>query len=196
MEKLARLSEMQEQRTDKKTAPECPFAPLAPSYLVRDKEFFMKHAYNQALKAWKESEVPVGAVIEMNSQIVAFAHNMVETTKDPTAHAEILAISQAAAKLGDWRLNECTLYVTKEPCPMCSGACVMARLKKVVYAVPDPKMGFLGGALKIHEVPTLNHHLEVECGVLAEQCQQMIKTFFMLKRKSAENADVCKTKNT
>ncbi len=167
-----------------KDAPECPFDPLYPSYLEKSDEFFMKLAYNQALKAWKLGEVPVGAVVEYGGEIVAQAHNRVEQTKDPTAHAEILAITQAASKIGDWRLNGATLYVTKEPCPMCSGACVMARLSRVVYAVPDEKMGFLGGALEIHKVPTLNHRLEAAQGVLEKECLEMIKTYFAAKRKS------------
>ena len=173
-----------------KTPPPCPFEPMFPSYLNRDNEFFMKLAYNQALKAWKLGEVPVGAVVEYCGEVVAQAHNSVEQSQDPTAHAEILAINQAAAKIGDWRLNGATLYVTKEPCPMCSGACVMARFSRVVYAVGDPKMGFLGGALKIHEVPTLNHRLVVQSGVLRDDCMLMLKTFFNLKReeKNAEKA--------
>ncbi len=166
-----------------KTIPECPFLPLHPSYMLRDDTFFMKLAYNQALKAWKEGEVPVGAVIEYQGEVIAQAHNMVEQTQDPTAHAEVLAITQASAKLEDWRLNEATLYVTKEPCPMCSGACIMARISRVVYATKDSKMGFLGGALQVHLVPTLNHHLQVSHGILEEECTQMIKTFFELKRK-------------
>ena len=165
-----------------KTIPECPFEPLFPSYLVRDDEFFMKLAYNQALKAWKLGEVPVGAVIEYGGEVIAQAHNTVEQSQDPTAHAEILAITQASAKIGDWRLNGATLYVTKEPCPMCSGASIMARLSRVVYAVPDSKMGFLGGALSTHEVPTLNHHLQVTQGVLQDECLELIKTYFALKR--------------
>ena len=165
-----------------KTAPPCPFQPLYPSYMNRDGEFYMKLAYNQALKAWAEGEVPVGCIIEYGGEIIAQAHNMVEQTKDPTAHAEILAITQAASNAGDWRLNGANLYVTKEPCPMCSGACVMARISRVTFAVPDSKMGFLGGALKIHEVPTLNHRLETVSGVLREECELMLKTFFMLKR--------------
>ena len=154
---------------------------MFPSYLNRDDEFFMKLAYNQALKAWKLGEVPVGAVVEYCGEVVAQAHNSVEQAQDPTAHAEILAINQAAAKIGDWRLNGATLYATKEPCPMCSGACVMSRLSRVVYAVGDQKMGFLGGALKIHEVPTLNHRLTVQSGVLQDECMLMIRTFFNLK---------------
>ncbi|MBE6411473.1 MAG: nucleoside deaminase [Opitutales bacterium] len=165
-----------------KTIPECPFEPLFPSYLVRDDEFFMKLAYNQALKAWKLGEVPVGAVIEYGGEVIAQAHNTVEQSQDPTAHAEILAITQASAKIGDWRLNGATLYVTKEPCPMCSGASIMARLSRVVYAVPDSKMGFLGGALSTHEVPTLNHHLQITQGILQDECLELIKTYFALKR--------------
>ena len=165
-----------------KTIPECPFEPLFPSYLVRDDEFFMKLAYNQALKAWKLGEVPVGAVIEYGGEVIAQAHNTVEQSQDPTAHAEILAITQASSKIGDWRLNGATLYVTKEPCPMCSGASIMARLSRVVYAVPDSKMGFLGGALSTHEVPTLNHHLQITQGVLQDECLELIKTYFALKR--------------
>ena len=166
-----------------KTIPECPFEPLFPSYLVRDDEFFMKLAYNQALKAWKLGEVPVGAVIEYGGEVIAQAHNTVEQSQDPTAHAEILAITQASSKIGDWRLNGATLYVTKEPCPMCSGASIMARLSRVVYAVPDAKMGFLGGALSTHEVPTLNHRLQITQGVLQDECLELIKTYFSLKRK-------------
>ena len=102
--------------------------------------------------------------------------------RDPTAHAEILAITQAARKLGDWRLNGATVYVTKEPCPMCSGACVMGRVSRVVFSVPDPKMGFLGGALKFHDIPTLNHAIQVDSGVLFDECSRLLKTFFALKR--------------
>ena len=166
-----------------KDVPDCPFEPMHPSYLNRDDEFFMKIAYNNALKAWREGEVPIGAVIEYGGEVIAQAYNRVEGTKDPTAHAEILAITQASAKLGDWRLNGATLYVTKEPCPMCSGACVMSRLSRVVYAIPDAKMGFLGGVMKFHDVPTLNHSIEVSSGVLYEECLALLKTFFALKRK-------------
>ena len=167
----------------RKEFPPCPFPPLHPSYLSRGDEFFMKLAYNQALKAWNCGEVPVGAVIEFGGELIAQAHNSVEGSRDPTAHAEILAITQAAAKLGDWRLAGATLYVTKEPCPMCAGACIMSRLKRVVYAVSDPKMGFLGGAMKFHDLPTLNHSLSVENGALEAECAELLKTFFALKRR-------------
>ena len=167
----------------RKDFPPCPFSPLHPSYLSRGDEFFMKLAYNQALKAWNCGEVPVGAVIEFCGEVIAQAHNSVEGSRDPTAHAEVLAITQAAAKLGDWRLSGATLYATKEPCPMCAGACVMSRLKRVVYAVSDPKMGFLGGAMKFHDLPTLNHSLAVESGALEAECAEHLKTFFALKRR-------------
>ena len=101
----------------------CPFQKVFPSELVRDDAYFMAHAFNEAVEAWKEDEVPVGAVIVSGGIIIASAHNRTVATTDPTAHAEMLAITQAAKALGDWRLNECTLYVTKEPCPMCSGRC-------------------------------------------------------------------------
>ena len=172
----------------RKAFPPCPFSPLHPSYLSRGDEFFMKLAYNQALKAWNCGEVPVGAVIEFGGEVIAQAHNSVESSRDPTAHAEVLAITQAAAKLGDWRLAGATLYVTKEPCPMCAGACVMSRLKRAVYAVSDPKMGFLGGAMKFHDLPTLNHSLAVEGGVLEEECSRLLKTFFSLKRGIAKGS--------
>ena len=170
--------------SSKKETPPCPFEPMRPSYLLRDSSFYMKLAYNQALKAWEEGEIPVGAVIELGGEIIAQAHNRVEQCGDPTAHAEMIAITQASAKIGDWRLNGATLYVTKEPCPLCSGACVMSRLGKVVYAAADVKMGFLGGAVKIHQVPTLNHRLIVESGVLEAECSQMLKTFFSMRRQN------------
>ena len=166
-----------------KSAPPCPFEPLYPSYLNKGDEFFMKLAYNQALKAWAIGEVPIGAVIECGGEVIASAHNMVESTQDPTAHAEMLAITQAANKLGDWRLNACTLYVTKEPCPMCSGASIMSRINRVVYGAQDSKMGFLGGNLNVHLTKGLNHSLTVSDMVLQDECVELLKTFFALKRQ-------------
>jgi len=160
----------------------CPYEKLFPSQLVRDDTFFMKLAYNQAIDGWRADETPVGAVIEMHGEPIAAAHNCVDTSKDPTAHAEMLAITQAANAVGDWRLNECRLFVTKEPCPMCAGASIMARLKEVIFAVPDPKMGYLGGVMKAHLTPTLNHRLSVRSGVLEEECRQLIQAYFRLKR--------------
>ena len=143
----------------------------------------MSLAYNQAIDAWRADEVPIGAVIERGGEIIGAAHNSVEATQDPTAHAEMLAVTQAAAKMGDWRLEGATLYVTKEPCPMCSGAMLMARLKRVCYAVPDPKMGCLGGATDLNALPRVNHHVELtRGGVLEEECRELLQTFFRLKR--------------
>ncbi|MBO7521750.1 MAG: nucleoside deaminase [Opitutales bacterium] len=170
-----------------KTFPQCPFEPLRRSFLSRDDEFFMSLAYNQALKAWEAGEIPVGAVIEHGGEVVAQAHNMVETLQDPTAHAEILAITQAAKNIGDWRLNGSTLYVTKEPCPMCSGAAVMSRVSRVVFGAPDKKMGFMGGAAKFHEMSGLNHKTVVADLVLKDECVNLIKTYFLLKRKLSNN---------
>jgi tRNA(adenine34) deaminase len=162
--------------------PPCPFAPLHPSELNRDAAYYMAHAYNEALKAWRANEVPVGAVIEFEGAIIARAHNRVESLNDPTAHAEILAITQAAGHVGDWRLNGATLYVTKEPCPMCSGASIMARLARVRYAVADPKMGCMGGATALHGLPQLNHRVAVEGGVREDECRELLQAYFQLKR--------------
>jgi tRNA(adenine34) deaminase len=162
----------------------CPFPKRHPSELVRDDTYFMEQAYNQALEAWKADEVPIGAVVVHNGRVLATGHNQVESLKDPTAHAEILAIGSAAQQLGDWRLNECTLYVTKEPCPMCSGAAIMARLGRVVYASFDSKMGFMGGVFAAHEIPSLNHKVEITAGVLEAECTQLLQAFFRMKRET------------
>ena len=161
----------------------CPFEKIFPSQLKRDDEFFMALAYNQAIDAWKQDEVPIGAVIELGGEVIAAAHNQRDSTKDPTAHAEILALGQAAKAIGDWRLNAATIYVTKEPCPMCSGATLMARLKRVVYAVPDPKMGCLGGATDLNALPQVNHHLLLTRGVLEKPCLELLRAYFQLKRR-------------
>ncbi len=156
---------------------------LYPSELQeRDDEYFMKLAYNLAIDAFEVEEVPVGSIIEKDGEIIGSSHNEVERTKDPTAHAEILAITQAARFIGDWRLNDCTLYVTKEPCPMCAGALIQARAKRVVFAVEDSRMGYLGGALDLNATPTNNHKLLVEKGVMEKECRQILRDFFTKKR--------------
>ena len=160
----------------------CPFDKLHPSQLVRDDKFFMSLAFNLAVDAWRIDEVPIGAIIERGGEIIAAAHNEVERSGDPTAHAEILAITQAAKKIGDWRLNDCTLYVTKEPCPMCSGATIMSRLSRVVFAWGDPKMGCMGGATPLHSLPKLNHRVTVASGVLEEPCKEILQAYFNMKR--------------
>lgn len=167
---------------------ESPFEKLYPSELNRDADYYMTHAYNEAIEAWKIDEVPIGAVIEHGGRIIASAHNQSRSANDPTAHAEILAISQAANTLGDWRLNECTLYVTKEPCPMCSGALVIARIGKVFYGLPDPKMGCVGGATDLGALPESNHKFVSVGGVLEDLNHEILKAFFEKKRlaKKAE----------
>ncbi len=161
----------------------CPFEKVFPSELLRDDAFYMWSAYNLAIDAWRQDEVPIGAVIELGGEIIAAAHNQRDRTRDPTAHAEILALGQAAKAVGDWRLTGATLYVTKEPCPMCSGATLMSRLKRVVYAVPDPKMGGLGGATDLNGLPQSNHHLEITYGVLQVPCLELLRAYFKLKRQ-------------
>jgi tRNA(adenine34) deaminase len=160
----------------------CPFDKVHPSQLQRDDTFFMWLAYNQAIDAWRQDEVPIGAVIEIGGEVIAAAHNQRDSTRDPTAHAEILAMGQASKALGDWRLNAATLYVTKEPCPMCSGASLMSRVKRVVYAVSDPKMGCLGGAIDLNQLPQSNHHLEITRGVLEQPCLDLLRAYFRMKR--------------
>ena len=160
----------------------CPFEKVFPSQLQRDDVFYMQLAYNLAIDAWKVDEVPIGAVIELGGEVIASAHNQRDSTCDPTAHAEILALGQAAKALGDWRLNDATLYVTKEPCPMCSGAMLMSRVKRVVFAVSDPKMGCLGGATDLNALPQVNHHLEITRGVLDKPCLELLQAYFKIKR--------------
>ena len=160
----------------------CPFEKLRPSQLVRDDAFYMALAFNLAVDAWRIDEVPIGAVIVRGGEAIAAAHNEVERSGDPTAHAEMLAITQAARKVGDWRLNECELYVTKEPCPMCAGATVMSRLGRVVFGWGDPKMGCMGGAASVHQLPKLNHRVAVTAGVLEEPCRDILRAYFELKR--------------
>lgn len=164
---------------------DCPFRKIFPSELVRDDRYFMALAFNEALEAWREDEVPIGAVIARNGEVIASAHNRTAGANDPTAHAEMLAITQAANAVGDWRLNECALYVTKEPCPMCSGASVMARLGRVVFAWGDPKMGCLGGAFPLHELPNLNHRVNVASGVMEEECRSVLQAYFRRKREKS-----------
>lgn len=167
---------------------DCPYEKLYPSELERNAEYFMTLAYNEAIEAWKKDEVPIGAVIEHEGRIIASAHNQSRSANDPTAHAEILAISQAANSLGDWRLNECTLYVTKEPCPMCSGALVIARIGKVFYGLPDPKMGCVGGATDLGNLSESNHKFESVGGVLEALNHEILKAFFEKKRFENKNA--------
>ena len=150
--------------------------------------FYMQSALRCAHKAAKADEVPIGAVIVRNGEIIGRAWNQVEMLKDATAHAEMLAITQAEAAVGDWRLNECDLYVTKEPCPMCAGAIVLSRLRRVIFGCADPKSGAAGGWINLLQSDTLNHRCEVTSGVLGEESAALLRQFFGKKRvPSAES---------
>src|SRR5476649_2617756 len=144
--------------------------------------YFMGEALRQAAKAFEKGEVPVGAVIVRGGKIIARAFNQVELLKDATAHAEMLALTQAQTAVGDWRLTDCTLYVTKEPCPMCAGAIVHTRLARVVFGASDPKGGAAGGALNLLQFPTLNHRCEITPGVRETECRVLLKDFFAAQR--------------
>jgi len=145
-------------------------------------EYFMGEALRQAAKAYEAEEVPVGAVIVRAGRIIARASNQVEMLKDATAHAEMLALTQAQSAVGDWRLTDCTLYVTKEPCPMCAGAVVHTRLARVVFGAGDAKGGAAGGALNLLQFPTLNHRCEITGAVRLEECRALLKNFFAEQR--------------
>jgi tRNA(adenine34) deaminase len=164
---------------------EHPFQKLFPSQLKKDDIFFMAQAYNEAIDAYEENEIPVGAVIVYGEEVIGVAHNRVMALRDPTAHAEILAITQAARKIGDWRLNETRLYVTKEPCPMCSGAAIMARIGEVIYGFRDPRMGCLGGATSLGDLPGINHRPAVRGNVLEKACYGIMHHFFETRRKDS-----------
>lgn len=162
--------------------PPRPAEAAAPVIDLTSDDHFMREALRQAARACAAEEVPVGAVIVREGRVIARAFNQVELLKDATAHAEMLAITQAEAALGDWRLTDCTLYVTKEPCPMCAGAIVHARLARVVFGAPDPKGGAAGGALNLLQWPTLNHRCEITSGVRLEECRALLKQFFAAQR--------------
>ena len=144
---------------------------------------FMNLALREAQRGFDEDEVPVGAVVTRHGRVVARAHNRPIHLNDPTAHAEVLALRRAARKLGNYRLNDCILYVTIEPCAMCAGAIVQARLRGVVFGAGDPKAGSGGSALKVLNHPKLNHRLEVVKGLMVEDCASIIQEFFRGKRK-------------
>jgi tRNA(adenine34) deaminase len=145
-------------------------------------ESFMREALRLARKAFAQEEVPVGAVVVRGGRIIARAFNQVEMLKDATAHAEMLAITQAEAAVGDWRLNDCDLYVTKEPCAMCAGALVHVRMRRVIFGCTDPRSGAAGGTINLLEMPGLNHHCEITGGTLREECAGLLQTFFQAKR--------------
>lgn len=149
-------------------------------------ERYMQVAIEQARIAEENGDVPIGAVIVCENRIIGKAYNQREQLRDPTAHAEIIALTQAAAALGNWHLNGCTIYVTLEPCPMCAGALVLSRMDRLVYGCDDPKAGACKSLYNIVQDGRLNHRLEVTSGVLAEQCSKLLQDFF--QRRRTENA--------
>jgi tRNA(adenine34) deaminase len=163
---------------------------------LQSDQHFMSEALRQAARAYDAEEVPVGAVVVRQGRIIARAFNQVELLKDATAHAEMLALTQAEQALGDWRLTDCALYVTKEPCPMCAGAIMLTRLARLVYGVADPKSGAVGGALNLLQCPSLSHRCSITGGVCEEHCRSLLQKFFMrqrIKNKSADGRDPRKT---
>ena len=150
-------------------------------------EKFMKEALKEARKAYSKLEVPVGAVIVKNGEIIARAHNLKETKTDTTKHAEILAIQKASKKLKSWRLLDCEMYVTLEPCSMCAGAIINSRIKKLYIGAQDEKTGAAGSVLNLFEDFTFNHKVEVEKNILKDECEEILKRFFKELRKIKKN---------
>src|SRR5882757_849254 len=160
--------------------------PEEPIIDLQSDQYFMGEALRQAVRAYEAEEVPIGAVVVRGGRIIARAFNQVEMLKDATAHAEMLALTQAEEVVGDWRLSDCDLYVTKEPCPMCAGAIVHVRLKRVVFGASDPKGGAAGGALNLLQFPTLNHQCEITPGVRLDECRALLQSFFVEQRQAAK----------
>lgn len=155
--------------------------------MCSDDEYFMQQALLQAQQAYACGEVPVGAVVVKDHQIIGVGYNRPIANHDPTAHAEVMAMRAAAEKLGNYRLPGCSLYVTLEPCLMCSGAIMHARIERVIYGANDFKTGVCGSVIHVFEEQRLNHHAEVIGGVLAEDCVQLLKQFFAERRQQAKD---------
>jgi tRNA(adenine34) deaminase len=146
-------------------------------------EYFMREALRQAQKAYAADEVPVGAVVVREGKIIARAHNQMELLNDATAHAEMLALTQAEAAVGDWRLTDCELYVTKEPCTMCAGALVHTRIRRVIFGCPDPSAGAAGSLMNLLQISAFNHQCEIISGVLQNECAAILQDFFRKRRE-------------
>lgn len=153
---------------------------------LQSDHYFIGEALRMAVRAYEGGEVPVGAIIVREGRIIARAWNQVELLKDATAHAEMLAITQAEESVGDWRLSDCTLYVTKEPCPMCAGAIVHVRLARVVFGAWDVKAGAAGSAMNVLQFPSLNHRCEITSGVREPECRNLLRTFFAEQRQKTQ----------
>jgi len=149
----------------------------------QEKEFFMREAVNEARKAEAIQEVPIGAVVVLNKQVIGRGHNLRETMQDATAHAEMIAIHEACKQVGSWRLEKAQLFVTLEPCPMCSGASILSRIEEVYFGAYDPKGGTAGSLLNLLEDERFNHWCYVEAGILKEECGQLLTTFFQELRR-------------
>ncbi len=154
---------------------------------MEEKNKFMKQALKEAKKAYEKLEVPVGAVIVKDGKIIAKAHNLKETKTDTTKHAEILAIQKASKKLESWRLLDCEMYITLEPCSMCAGAIINSRIKKIYIGALDEKTGAAGSVLNLFEDYKFNHKVEVEKGVMQKECENILKDFFKMLRKYKKN---------
>ena len=154
---------------------------------MEQKEYYMRQAIKEAEKAYKKLEVPVGAIIVKDEKIIARAHNQKETKTDTTKHAEILAIQKASKKLKSWRLIDCEMYVTLEPCSMCAGAMINSRIKKVYIGAKDEKTGAVGSVLNLFNDYTFNHKVEVETGIMEKECQEILTQFFKELRKIKKN---------
>ncbi len=150
-------------------------------------ESWMEQAYREAEKAFEKDEVPIGAVVVADGMVVGRGFNMVETLQDPTAHAEVIAITAAANSRNSWRLEDATLYVTKEPCPMCAGAIYLSRIQQVVFGVSDSRMGACGSTLNIVQSPRLGSEVTVTCGILESKCLGILQAFFQKLRQSSSS---------
>jgi tRNA(adenine34) deaminase len=151
-------------------------------------EHYMRDALRLAVKAYEADEVPVGAIVVRAGRIIGRAYNQIELLKDATAHAEMLALTQAEAAVVDWRLVDCDLYVTKEPCVMCVGALVHVRIRRLIFGCADPRSGAAGGMINLLQHPALNHHCEITSGVLQNECAAILQDFFQKKRASKTSA--------
>lgn len=147
-------------------------------------ETYMRRALAEAQKAQAAGEVPIGAVVVQNGEVMGAGHNLKETLQDPTAHAEIVAVREAAAKVGSWRLDEADVYVTIEPCPMCMGAMLQARIRRVIFGAFDPKAGAAGSVVDLSACKQFNHRMEIIDGVLEDECRQLMQDFFQERRKT------------
>lgn len=163
--------------------PKCPFSPFDEQVHEPTDMFFMQCAYNEALRAWTLGEIPIGAIAVVNGEIVARACNQVENMRDATAHAEMQIIRDLSQKRSDWRLDDVTLYVTKEPCPMCSGAIHKARIPKVIVGIWDKTQGCMGGCIHFSKTLRLYHQVAVTCEPLNGACEELLLTFFKLRRQ-------------